>query len=609
MIMNAKTRIDWPKYLKNGGRIFFGSNAGTPHGLIREFLKQVSPYRDLEVVHVLTLGEAPWVGPEYRDHLRTNSLFLGGPVREAVKEGAADYTPCFLSEIPSLFTQQVLPLDLALIQVSPPDAAGYCSLGVAVDIVSAACRSAKSVIAQINPRMPRTLGQSFIHVNEIDAFFEQTEELSEIKPPHLDETTLRIGQYVAQLIRDGSCLQMGIGKIPDAVLNCLTHHNDLGIHTEMFSDGLLSCLEQGVINNKQKNIHRGKTITSFCIGTRRLYDFVHNNPHVEFHPTEYVNDPRVIAKNDRMVAINSAIEVDLTGQVVSDSVGYRFYSGIGGQVDFIRGAAMSHEGIPIIALPSTTKDNTISRIVPFITQGSGVVTSRGDIHYVVTEYGIATLRGRSIRERALELIQIAHPQFRDELLTRVREHFRVPAYQKDKPSVIPEMKGMESQKLKLKDGQDYFLRPIRPSDERRVKEFIHSHSKLTIYQRYRQEIVEMSQERVYDLVNVDQNKDLALCIVERQGPREVVHGVGRYYLASDKKTAEIAFVVRENKRGLGMANLLLQKIIHIARKRQLTRLQSLVLSDNQPMLHILSKLGFVSEPTKNPRELFLKLDL
>lgn len=338
----------WPELIRNGNRLFVGSNAAVPLALMEEFLRHVEQFRDLEIVHILTLGETPWTAPSYLPHLRTNSLFLGAGTREAVRLGHADYTPCFLSEIPELFRSKVLPVDVALVQVGPPDAQGYCSLGVSVDVVAAACASARHIIAQMNARSPRTMGQSFIHLNHIDAIFECETPLPEIPPPTLDAVTLQIGQYVAQLIEDGSTLQMGIGKIPDAVLRYLDQHNDLGVHTEMFSDGIIACLERGTINNRKKTLHPGKTVASFCIGTRTLYEYVDENPHIDFYPSDYVNNPQVIAQHHRMIAINSALEVDLTGQVVSDSVGYRFYSGIGGQVDFIRGAAMSRGGKPII---------------------------------------------------------------------------------------------------------------------------------------------------------------------------------------------------------------------------------------------------------------------
>ena len=401
---------------------------------------------------------------------------------------------------------------------------------------------------------------------------------------------------------------MGIGKVPDGVLHHLTQHNDLGIHTEMFSDGLLQLYRKGNVSNNNKGINIGKSVTSFCFGTQELYDFVNDNPHVEFHPSEYVNNPVVIAQNRMMISINSAIEIDLTGQVVADSIGYRFYSGIGGQVDFIRGAGMSQGGRPIIALPSTANGGKVSRIVPLLSEGAGVVTSRGDVHYVVAEYGIATLRGRSIRERALELIQVAHPDFREQLLKEVRQHFRVPPYQKSKLSLIPELGSVEITRIVVND-RTFFLRPLRPSDQRRLQEFFYTHSQSTLLQRYRYIPKNMSTERAYELVNIDQTKDLALCFVERQGPREVIFAVGRYFLQMTGKSAEVAYVVKEEVRGLGLGATLMQKIIRVARQRGLTRLIALIRVDNLAMRTFAERFGFAKEPTSDPAELTYILNL
>ena len=581
---------DWKELIKPGNRVFIGSNAATPQYLVKQMLAHSKDFSDIEIVHILTLGEVPWVEKQYSDTIKTNSFFLGHGSRDAVNEGRADYTPCFLSELPGLFRDRVVPIDVALIGVSPPDEYGYCSMGVSIDVVSAACRFGSRVIAQVNPSMPRTLGESFIHVDQIDAFLEQDEPIPEIPIAEPDADTTKIGQYVAHLIEDGSTLQMGIGNIPNAVLRALQNHRHLGIHTEMFSDGLLDCIEKGVIDNSRKTFHQGMTVSSFCMGTKRLYDYVHNNPHIAFFPSEYTNSPINIARNDKMVAINSAIEVDLTGQVVADSVGFRFYSGIGGQVDFIRGSAMSKGGKPIIALPSTAKKGTVSRITPKIADGSGVVTSRGDVHYVVTEYGIATLRGRSVRERALELIQVAHPKFRDDLLREAVKTNRVPTYQINRPNYIDDLEGLEVKKVVLRDTP-FVLRPLFPSDERRLQEFFYSHSVETIRMRYGHYQKRMTRERAYQLVNVDQTKDLALAIFEVQGPREEIHAVGRYYLDEDGKTAEMAFVVRESKRRLGMGRTLFDNLTNIARKRGLKNLWAKVRRDNFPMLHLFEKLG------------------
>jgi len=603
-----KTPIRWNELLKSGNRIFVGSNAAVPNALIDNLIENGKGLHDIEVVHMLTLGENAWARKEHSDLFKVNAFFLGPGTRDAVADGYGDYTPCFLSEIPGLFLDEVLPLDAALVSVSPPDQHGYCSFGVAVDVVSAACHSARRVIAQINPRMPVTGGQSFIHISQIDAWMEAGEELFELPPATMDTVTERIGQHVSMLIEDGSTLQLGIGKIPDAVLHYLTNHKDLGLHTEMFSDGIIDLMASGVINNRKKTFHRDKTITTFCIGTRRLYDFVDRNPHVQFYPSEHVNSPATIARNDNMVSINSAIEVDLTGQVVSDSLGYRFYSGIGGQVDFIRGAVMSKGGKPIIALPSTAKKGSISRIVPYVTEGGGVVTSRGDVHYVATEYGIATLRGKSIRERALELIQVAHPDFRDELLEKVREHYWVPGYQKQKPTRVPELGNVEVRKIELR-GDTYNLRPLRPSDERLLQEFFYSHNQETLLMRYSHHPKQMSREKACTLVAVDQTKDLALCIVKSVGPKEEIEAVGRYHFVEEKNSAEVAFVVREIHQGKGMAKNLLNEMLSVAQKRNLKTMHAYVRSENKPMLRVFERHHFERVQGDSPDEVFLELDV
>lgn len=606
--MEELTKNNVNKFIKNGYRIFLGSAAACPHTLIDFFLESARYFNDLELVYLLTTGETPWLDPKYEHNFRVNAFFLNRGTRDAVLSGRADYTPCFLSEIPSLLAENVVPVDVAFVQVTPPDEQGYCSLGVSVDIVMAAARSAKYIIAQINDQMPRTFGQCYLHQDEISAFIAVSEPIPTVPVVELDETTLQIGKYVSMLIEDGSTLQAGIGKIPDAVLTSLTNHNDLGVHTEMFSDGLLTLYENGNITNRLKGIHEGKTIVSFCFGSRELYNFVNNNPHVEFHGSAYVNNPFIIAQNHKMVSITSAIQVDLTGQVVSDSVGGKFYSGIGGQVDFIRGAGMSKGGLPIIAMPSTAVNGTVSRIVSVISQGAGVVATRGDVHYVVTEYGIATLRGRSIRERVMELIQIAHPGFRDQLLDDMQKSYTVPSYQVNTPAPVTEMGDTEIVKLDIKDN-DYFLRPLHPSDQRRLQNFFYSHTQATLLQRYRNEPKKMGTAQAYRLVNADLLRDMALCIVERQGPRELILAVGRYYLSEDGAGAEVAFVVHEEKRDLGFASLLLEKLIVIARRRELQYLSAHVLSDNYPMRRVFEKFHFTLEAGEDLSELVYLLSL
>src|SRR5574341_359170 len=401
--------------VQSGMRVYIQPGCAEPETLVEALVQRAPFVRDVEIVHLLTMGRADYVAPEMAGHFRHNAMFIGSNVRKAVNEGRADYTPIFLSEVEGLFESGAMPLDVALIQVSPPDPHGLCSFGVGIDTTLTAAKVAKHVVAQVNDQMPRTYGDSFIHVSDINAIVDVSRPLCELPREPITELQQQIARNVARLIVDGDTLQLGIGGIPDAVLLELADRNDLGIHTEMLSDSAIPLIQSGVINGSRKTLHPRKIILGFVLGSRELFDFVNENPIFEFHPVSYTNNPFIIAQNDRMVAVNSTLQMDITGQTCSDSIGQVLYSGFGGQVDFIRGARHSKGGKPIIAMPSTAKNDTISRIVPTLTPGSGVVASRGSIHYVVTEYGIAYLHGKSIRERAEALIQIAHPKFRNEL--------------------------------------------------------------------------------------------------------------------------------------------------------------------------------------------------
>jgi 4-hydroxybutyrate CoA-transferase len=403
----------------DGMRVLIGSGAAAPAALIDALCEHATSVKDVEICQLLTLGDAPYVDEKMHAHLRHNAFFIGANTRAAVQRGDADFTPVFLSEIPALF-RSILPIDVALVQVTPPDAHGFCSLGVSVDIVKPAVERARTVIAEINPRMPRTHGDAFVHVSRLSRCVEVDRPIPDLDADPIGDVERAIGRHVAGLVRDGDTLQMGIGSIPNAVLAELGDHRDLGIHTEMFSDGVVDLVKKGVITGARKSIHARKLVTSFVMGTRRLYDFVDDNPMIEMHPSNYTNDPFVIAQNTGMVAINSALAVDLTGQVCADSIGPRFYSGVGGQLDFIRGAARAERGRPILALPSTAKNGTLSRISVELLPGSGTTTTRNDVHFIVTEHGAAYLHGRTIRERVSALVAIADPKFRDELLAGAR---------------------------------------------------------------------------------------------------------------------------------------------------------------------------------------------
>lgn len=419
------------KHIKSGDNIVVQPGCAAPMELIRALVRRKDELSDVVLHHILIVGELPYLQSGMEKHFKHKAFFIGANSRQAVNDGRAEFIPIFLSEVPLLFKYGQIKSDVALLNVSPPDEHGFCSYGVDVGTIKTPAEKSKLIIAQINRHQPRTLGDSFIHINKINYIVEYDEPIYEL--PQVDpnatkeelEVFDKIGSYIADLVEDGSTLQMGIGAIPDSVMRYLHNKKDLGIHTEMFSDGIIELVEQGIINGEKKTLHPGKIIAGFVLGTRRVYDFIDNNPIIEFHPQEYVNDPFIIARNNKMVAINSAIEVDLTGQVCADSIGTKFYSGIGGQVDFIRGAARSEGGKPIIALPSSTKNGTISRIVPTLKPGAGVVTSRGDVHYVITEYGVAELFGKSIQERVKALINIAHPNFRDELTKYAKETFHI----------------------------------------------------------------------------------------------------------------------------------------------------------------------------------------
>ncbi len=421
MITTAEEAL---KSIRSRDKVFIHTASGSPDQLIKALVDRAPELRDVEIFHLHTEGEAPYSKPEYRDSFHIKSLFVGENIRNAISEGRGSYIPVFLSEAPILFRNKIIPIDVALISVSPPDRHGYCSLGVSVDCSKAAMESARLVIAQINNFMPRTHGDGLIHINNIDIAIEYNEPIEEIQPHPPSTIETQIGRYVATLVEDGATLQMGIGAIPNAVLEYLGNHRNLGIHTELLSDGILPLLEKGVITNSLKKKYRGRVVSTFVLGSKKLYDFADDNPLITVLEADYVNKTSIIAKNPKVTAINSAIEIDLTGQVCADSIGTRMYSGVGGQMDFIRGAALSNGGKPIIALPSTTQKGKISRIVSTLKPGAGVVTTRAHVHYVATEYGVVNLYGKSLTERAKLLIEIAHPEHRERLEKEAYQIFK-----------------------------------------------------------------------------------------------------------------------------------------------------------------------------------------
>lgn len=593
--------------VKRGQRVFVGSGAAEPQALVAALVARGSELADNEILHILTLGVAPYVEAGLKDVFRHNAFFIGPNVRAAVEEGRADYTPVFLSEIPRLFRSHRVPLDVALIQVSPPDSHGFCSLGVSVDVVKAAAESAGVVIAEVNPQMPRTLGDSFLHVSRINALVESSAPLLESVPAEPDEVAMEIGEHVARLVDHGSTIQVGIGAIPNAVLRALGEKKDLGVHTEMFSDGMIDLIEAGVVTGAQKSLLPGKVVSSFCMGTRRLYDYVDNNPVFEFRSVEFTNDPVTISQNRKMVAINSAIEVDLTGQVCSDSIGGHFFSGIGGQVDFIRGAARSEGGKPIIVLRSTAKSGTVSRIVPHLREGAGVVTTRGDVHYVVTEYGIADLWGQSVRERAMALVSVAHPKFRAELLEEAKRLHLV--YQDQILAAADYPERWETEAL-LRDGTAVLLRPVRPTDEELLGELFYGCSEQSIYERFFMLVRSQPHSVRQRLVNVDYKSEMALVALVNEGERERLIGVGRWGLDASTSLADVAFLVQDGYQGRGLGTLLLRRLMEIAREQGIRGFTADVLAQNHRMLELFHESGceLSTHPVDNTYHVELRFD-
>jgi acyl-CoA hydrolase len=581
------------KMINPGDRIFIGTGCGQPQHLVNALVEHGDHIYDAHVIHLLTMGTAPYVHPKFREKFKMNSFFIAENVRGALEEGVGDYTPIFLSDIPRQFESGRISLDVSLISVTPPDVNGLCSLGISVDIVKAAAANSKYVIAQVNQRMPRTLGNSFIHVNSIDAMVPYDEPIITVEPPSSNEALRKIGQNLSRLIEDGSTIECGIGQIPQAMAEFLHDKKDLGIHTEMFGDWIIELVKCGAVTCSKKTINNGRVVASFCMGSQALYDYIDNNPFFEFHPTEYVNDPFIIAQHDKMVGINVGLEIDLTGQVCSDSLGYRFYSGIGGQVDFIRGCARSRGGKPIIAMPSTARDDTISRIVPALTEGAGVVTTRGDVYYVVTEYGIAYLHGKSIRERVLSLINIAHPKFRKDLLQAAKaQKYILPdqiELEWDKVRYPQELEKYET----LKDGTEIFFRPVRPTDEAALSEMLYSLSAASVKRRYFTHTKTFPHKDVQKLTNVDYEQNLAIVgvVPGPEGGEEIV-AIAQYFLDPKSMVGEVAFIVQDEWQDKGMGSVLLEYLVQIARRRGVRSFYATVLPINKAMLTIFYNSGY-----------------
>ena len=580
-------------HIHPGDRIFIATACGEPQYLVQALIHYVETHpKAFSDVEIWTLGVAPYTDEKFKHNFRYNSFFVGTNMRDAINMGMADYTPVFLSAVPDLFYRRILPIDVALIQTSPPDHHGYLSLGVSVDIVKAAVENSSLVIAQINSFMPRVHGDGFIHIKDVDCIIPYDEPILEFHTEPDNEISQRIGKHVAPLIQDGDTIQVGYGNIPNAILSNLESKRHLGIHTELLSDGIVELMKKGVVDNTRKSINRGKTIASFCMGKKETYEFINDNPAIEFRTIDYTNNPLVIAQHHNMVAINSALQIDLTGQATAESIGKLFYSGIGGQVDFMRGALLSPNGKTILTLPSTAKNETVSRIVPFLSEGAGATLNRGDVHYVVTEYGIAYLHGKNIRERAIELISIAHPKFRPWLIEEAKKGcliFKDQAFIPGKEGEYPEH--LETYRT-TKMGLNIFLRPVKMSDEPLLKDFFYSLSEDSRYRRFLSARREMPHDFLQKFVVIDYTKQMAILAIIQHEEKEEVIGVGRYALLEDMHFADIAFAVKDDYQNKGIGRELFSYLTYLAKKKGLLGFTALVLLENQSMLHLIRKMGF-----------------
>lgn len=582
--------------IHRGDRIFISTGCGEPSYLVGEIIKYVESHPkavvDAEIFHVWTLGVAPYADDKFKSNFRHNSFFIGDNTRGAVNQGNADYTPVFLSEVPSLLNRNMIPVDVALIQTTPPDSHGYMSLGISVDIVKAAVENASLVIAQINSNMPRVHGDGFIHIEQVDFLVPHDEPLMEYEDRIPDEISQRIGNYVSRIIQDGDTIQVGYGSIPNAILSNLKDKKHLGVHTELLTDGIVELMKAGVIDNSQKSLDRGKTVATFSMGKKKTYDYIHDNPSVEFKSVDYTNNPLIIARHENMAAINSALEVDLTGQATAESIGNTFYSGIGGQADFMRGAVLARGGKTILTIQSTAEGESISRIVPYLKEGEGVTLNRGDIHYVVTEYGIAYLHGKNIRERAMELISIAHPKFRPWLIDEAKKLnfiYRDQAFITGEFGEYPEH--LEAYRT-TRTGLKILLRPVKISDEPLLKEFFYDLSDETLYRRFMSMRKDMPHDRLQNFVVIDYTRDMIILAVLKEEEKETILGMAQYISDEKSLQVEAAIVVKDEFHRQGIGWELVQYLVLLVKRKGLTGVMASVLIENRPMMRLLEKSGF-----------------
>ena len=586
-------------HIHAGDRIFIGTGCGEPQYLLAALVNYVKnhpkAFFDAELIHIWTLGVAPYADEKLQENFRLDSFFVGDSTRSSVNRGAADYTPIFLYAVPDLFRSELIPVDIALVQTSLPDKHGYLSLGISVDVVKSAVEKAGLVVAQVNSNMPRIHGDGFVNIKDIDFLIAHDEPLLEysLKPP--TDIVQKIGKYVASLIEDGSTLQVGYGLIPDAVVPNLGAKKDLGVHTELLSHGIISLMENGVVTNNRKIHNPGKTVASFCMADRESYEFLDENPTVEFKRIDYTNNPLIISRHRLMTAINSAMELDLTGQATAESLGGTFYSGIGGQADFMRGAVLAPGGKTILAMPSTALNDSVSRIVPTLQEGAGVTLNRGDVRYVVTEYGIAYLHGKNIRERAMDLISIAHPKFRPWLMESARKR----AFVYKDQLFVPGEKGIYPEELEIyrttRKGLNTRLRPAKITDEALLKDFFYSLSEDSLYKRFFSARKDMPHKRLQEFVVVDYSRKMEILATVEEKDKEIIIGLGQYELNSDMHLAEVALVVKDSFQGQGVGRELLSYLILLARRQGLLGFTGDVLVANRSMVALFEKMGFDTE--------------
>ena len=579
------------KKINPGHRVFISTGCSQPTNLVRAMAARADELADVEIIQLLAIGDTPYLEKGLAENFKINSFFISESMRDSVNKGLGSYTPILLSDIPRLFSGGQLPLDVSLIQVSPPDVNGMCSLGISVDIIKAAIENSRLVVAQMNNHMPRTYGDSGVSINEIDVFVPVDEPLIEVQRVQISDDIKEICTHIAALIESGSTLQLGFGKIPQITLEYLKDKKDLGIHSEMVSDRIVELIESGAINGKQKSLDRGKIVASFCMGTKRLYDLIDNNAMFSFRRTEYVNDLAVIGRQNKMVAVNTALEIDLTGQVCADSLGTKFVSGIGGQADFVRGANRSNRGKSIIAVPSTARDSKVSRIVAQLTPGAGVVNTRGDVHYVVTEFGTAYLHGKNIQERAMALISIAHPSFRSELLKKAIEYgYVVPSLAEVEGKLLILPKELTTTML-LHDGTKVKYRPIHPTDMTKMRDLLYKLSEGTVYYRFGWNIKKFSQKQIQNFVYVDHRKEVVIVGTVPGAAEEEIIALSGYYLDEKTNRAEVALVVLDEWQNKGIGTFMLKYLAQIARKNGIRGFTAEIHVTNRKMQTVMHKLS------------------